>query len=265
MGDVMSLSEKVKEKIRTLVEVYYDVQDVRIRTFNRLRQFGRIEGVDPHHLKKLELEIREYIWHEIKDLPIVEKFLKNIRGVGPVLAGGLMAFFDVNKADRPSGFWHYAGLHVVNGKAPKRKRGEKLDYNPKAKVLCWKLGRSFLMFKTPFYSEIYEKARQEETAKLRNPIENPENCPYYKECLKILKGKAERTGKPMKKPPCKLHIHLRAMRKMVKRFLCDFWVVWRRLEGLPTTEPYPVAKLKHHDIKSPYVESATEDKETSKS
>ena len=141
----MSLSENVKEKIRTLVEVYYDVQDVRIRTFNRLRQFGRIEGVDPHHLKKLEAEIRQYIWNEIKDLPIVEKFLKNIRGIGPVLAGGLVTLFDINKADRPSGFWHYAGLHVVNGKAPKRKRGKKLDYNPKAKVLCWKLGRSFLL------------------------------------------------------------------------------------------------------------------------
>ena len=260
---MISLSwEEKRELIRSLVEVYYDVQDVRIRTFNRLRQFGKVEGINPHHLKRLEGEIREYIWNHIKDLPIVKKFLSTIKGIGPILAGGLLSYFDVKKSDRPSGFWHYAGLHVVDGKAPKRRHGVKLDFNPKAKNLCWKVGRSFLFFKTPFYFEIYERAREEETAKLGNPIKNPKNCPRYKECLELLKRKAERTGKPVKKPPCKLHIHLRAMRKMVKRFLCDFWVVWRRLEGLPVTEPYPVAKLKHHDVKSPYVESATEDKET---
>jgi hypothetical protein len=28
------------------------------------------------------------------------------------------------------------------------------------------------------------------------------------------------------------------MRKMVKRFLADFWVEWRKYEGLPVTPPY---------------------------
>ena len=35
------------------------------------------------------------------------------------------------------------------------------------------------------------------------------------------------------------------MRKMVKRFLADFWVAWRRLEGLTVTEPYATAILGH--------------------
>ncbi|RLI41853.1 hypothetical protein DRO69_11085 [Candidatus Bathyarchaeota archaeon] len=249
--------EKKRELIRTLVEIYYDVQDVRIRTFNRLRQFGEVRGVNPYHLKRLELEIREYIHNEIKDLPIVKNFLSLIRGIGPILAGGLLSYFDVRKADRPSGFWRYAGLHVVNGRAPRRQRGKKIDWNPKIKDLClWKLGRSFLMFHTPFYSEIYEKAREIETAKLRNPIENPKNCPLYDECLQRRKRRAERLGKQVKKPACKLHIHYRALRKMVKRFLVDLWVVWRKIEGLPVTKPYAIEKLKHHEIKSPYVEEA---------
>jgi hypothetical protein len=39
-----------REKIRKLVEIYYDVQDVRIRTANRLRTVGEVEGIDPVYL-----------------------------------------------------------------------------------------------------------------------------------------------------------------------------------------------------------------------
>lgn len=43
-----------KEKVRNLLEVYYDVQDVRLRSFNRLRQIGEVKGVNPNILKDLE-------------------------------------------------------------------------------------------------------------------------------------------------------------------------------------------------------------------
>ena len=47
------------------------------------------------------------------------------------------------------------------------------------------------------------------------------------------------------KPKNKMHAHLRAKRKMVKLFLSHLWQRWRELEGLPTSEPYCVAILKH--------------------
>lgn len=39
------------------------------------------------------------------------------------------------------------------------------------------------------------------------------------------------------------HRHMMAKRYMIKMFLQDLWVVWRGLEGLPVSDPYPVAKL----------------------
>lgn len=234
-----------RDKVRQLLEIYYDVQEVRIRTFNRLRQVGKVEDVNAKRLKTLEKEIRDYIFREIKYLAVYQKFLSLIKGIGPILAGGLLSYFNPYEAEHASSFWRYAGLHVVNGKAPRRERGKKISYNPKAKVLCWKISDSFIKQRTPFYRDIYDKAKNRENEKLGNPLENPENCPHYKECLQKLKKRAQKLGRERKPTPCRLHIHYRAMRKMVKRFLADFWAAWRRLEGLTVTEPYATAILGH--------------------
>jgi len=243
-----------REKIRSLVEVYYDIQDVRMRADARLRQIGeRIRGVDPKLLRELEGQIKKYISFEIEDVPVFKEFLKNIKGLGPILCGALLAYFDPRKAQHASGFWKYAGLHVENGKAVKRKKGQRIDYNPKVKVLCWRVGDSFLKQRTPFYREIYDEAKIEETRKLNDPVSNPENCPMFKECSLKLRGRAKRLGREPKGFPCKLHIHFRAMRKMVKRFLADFWIAWRTLEGLKVSESYAVTKLGHSPEPSPYL------------
>ena len=239
------MDEEVRKKIRALVEIYYDTQDVRIRSYNRLRTVGEVEGVHPERLKKLEQEIRLYIENALEGIPIYEKFLKHIKGIGPILAGGLISNLDPHKAKHVSSFWRYCGLHVKDGKAPKRRKGKKLDFNVKMRTLMWKVGDSFIKHRTPKYREIYDQAKKKENEKLGYPLENPENCPYYNECIKSIINKASRTGKTPKKPPCKLHIDLRARRKMVKRFLADLWVEWRKLEGLPVSEPYPIAILGH--------------------
>jgi len=226
-------------RVRLLVEVYYDTQEVRIRSFNRLRQMGTVEGVNPNHLKLLEQEIRQYIQAQIKGYPITV-YLRGIRGIGPILAGGLISYFDVHKAKHVSSFWKYAGLAVEDGKAVKRRHGEKTDYNPLVKVLMWKVADSFLKQRTPVYRDIYDEVRLNENKKLNNPLGNPKNCPQYSECLKKLKK--------AKTPSCKMHIHRRACRIMVKRFLSDLWLNWRKLEGLPITEPYVIGVLGHSKL-----------------
>jgi len=234
-----------REAVRQLVEIYYDTQEVRIRSFNRLRQIGEVKGVHPEALKSLEKEIKNYITEEIKDVPVCAQFLQPIKGIGPILAGGLLAWLDPYKADHISSFWKYCGLHVAEGTAIKREKGKKLGFPLKLRTLCWKIGKSFVRAKTPFYRDIYDKAKVSENRKLGNPIENPQNCPMYKKCLIRLGQKAKRLSVKPKNPPCKQHIDYRAMRKMVKRFLADFWLAWRRLEGLPLSEPYAVAILHH--------------------
>lgn len=233
--------------VRELVEVYYDVQDVRIRSFNRLRQVGEIKGVQPDILKKLEKQISDCLTVEIRDKPIYKVFLKEIKGIGPILAAGLISIFNPAKASHASGFWKYAGLHVTGNIAARREKGKKLTYNPHAKVLCWKIADSFIKQRTPFYRDIYDKAKEIEAEKLKHPENNPKNCSLYDTCLQRLTAKASRTHSKQKELPCKKHIDYRARRKMVKRFLLDLWLVWRKLEGLSVSEPYAVAILKHQN------------------
>lgn len=228
-------SDPERKKIRELVEIYYDVQDVRIASFGRLRSVGIVKGVNPEAMCVLEDQIKSYIWAYVKEQPIYREFLINIKGIGPVLAGGIISYLDPYCTQHVSSFWKYCGLHVENGLAVKRHKGEKLDYNPTMKVLAWKIGDSFIKQRTPFYRDLYDKYKVEENKKLNDPISNPSNCPMYTECHKRLKPNKNGI---LPKDPCKAHIHHRAMRKMVKRFLCDLWVAWRGQLGLPVTPPY---------------------------
>lgn len=231
--------------IRELVEIYYDVQDVRIRSFNRLRQVGEVKGVEPDILKRLEKQIRDYIAAQIRDEPVCKLFLKNIKGIGPILSGGLVSWFDITKAKHASSFWKYAGLHVEDGQAVRRIKGKKLGFNIRVRTFCWKIGDSLLKQRTPFYRDIYDEAKIKEAEKLRHPEKDPHNCPVHETCLKRLSAKAKRLKQSTKELPCKKHIDYRARRKMIKRFLLDFWLAWRKLEGLPISEPYAIAVLKH--------------------
>lgn len=236
--------------IRQLVEVYYDVQDMRIRSYNRLRQVGEVKGVTPEILKEFEKQIRDYIAVQVRDIPIVKEYLRGIKGIGPILSGGLIAWFNPHKAPHASSFWKYAGLHVVEGKAVKREKGVKLGFSIKLRSLMWKIGKSFIKARTPFYRELYDEAKDKENEKLGNPIADAENCPMYQQCVLRLRGKAQRLNREVKTLPCKQHIDYRAMRKMIKRFLADLWITWRRLEGLSTNEPYVIGILHHSKSQS---------------
>jgi hypothetical protein len=248
-----------KEAVVELVKIYYDVQDVRIASENRLRTVGVVEGVNVSHLKKLEKEIRNRMHENYKDDPMY-KWLRSIRGIGPVLAGGLISGIDIRKAEHVSSLWKYFGYHVVNGRAVKRKKGEKLGFNPGMRVLGYKIADSFVKHRTPVYRQIYEERKRRAMEKLNHPEANPENCPRYKECMEELKKKATRTGRGVKKPPCAKHIHLRACREMVKEFLRHLWVKWRTMEGLPVSKPYAVQILGHSDKNSQTRKEAQEEK-----
>jgi hypothetical protein len=184
-----------------------------------LRESGKISQEEVNHIIQLlaisdeehELEARyKKIIQEWASGYKVYEWLDSIRGIGSVLGGGLLATFDVRKTKHISSFWAYAGLGVVDGHAPKRTRGEKLNYSTQARTLCWKVADSFIKQRTHIYRDIYDITKAEETAKLKDSGE---------------KG-------------WKQHADLRARRKMVKAFLADFWVAWRKSEGLPVDPPY---------------------------
>jgi len=150
--------------------------------------------------------------------PIRVHFLNKIRGIGGILASGIIAYLSpISRFDNISKLWAFCGL------APhqKRRRGKKLDYNPRLKTLMWKIASSFEKQKPEKsrYRRMYDEKKNYllKRPDLREPIE------------KGVRG-------------AKLHVRYLTMRFVVKRFLADLWVQWRLLEGLPITKPYA------HDI-----------------
>jgi len=172
------------------------------------------------HNKLLETEKEIYkrldLWS--KEFEIRKRYLNHIKGIGPVLASGLIAWlYPIERFPKVSKLWSYCGL----APGQKRKRGEKLNYNPRLKTLCWKIWNSFVKVKGK-YREFYLKFK--------------EDC--------------------KKKHPdwTKLHIHNYAGRKTVKLFLSHLWETWRKLEGLPVTEPYPIQILGHSEFIPPFTD-----------
>jgi intein/homing endonuclease len=105
-------------RLRILVETYYDYQKLRIASENRLRIYDRFGLLSEEQyaelkelcgmLKKSEGRIARLIAGEVKEVPVWDEWLSKVKGVGPVMAGGLIAFIDdISKARTVSSLWKY--------------------------------------------------------------------------------------------------------------------------------------------------------------
>lgn len=226
--------------IRALVEDYYDIQDVRLRSESRARAYEQgvseqdmavLKEMTGKSLKKLEGQIKTKILKELKNYPIWTEWLVNVKGVGPVLAGGLLTYIeDVNRFATISKLWTYAGLGLRDGKVVKKAKGEKINYNPRFKVLMWKCGESFVKTKGG-YRELYEQHRQKYEDKWLTPeICGSVGCKNKGKCL---------DG----------HKYAAAKRKVEKIFLAHVFQKWHELEGstMPTN-PYIIGREGHEHL-----------------
>jgi hypothetical protein len=136
-----------------------------------------------------------------------------------------------------SSYWAWWGLHVKDGHAPKRKRGDNLNWSPKMRTLAWKIGKQFVL-QGRGYRALYDAYKDRLTAE-RMPLGA---CPQYEACKAALK-KAAKTA-------CKGHIDAMARRYAVKMFVSDLWAAWRRLEGLPITDPWIIAQGDHAKMRN---------------
>ena len=218
-------------RLRILVEGYYDMQKLRISLENRLRIYSRFDLLTPAQVGRLqgvvsEIRRQEKVYErmvadEVKDIPIYTAWLKKIKGVGPMMAAGLIAWVDdPGRFANVSKLWAYA----VGKPGERRSRGAKIGYHPRLKTHCWKIATQMLKAKGE-YAELYYRFKQ--TYSQREDL------------------------KQIKKGSFKLHVHYMAVRKMVKIFLEHFWRRWRELEGLPVTKPYVIEKLGHTSYVEP--------------
>jgi len=89
---------------------------------------GQVDLLDAsERQKKAASKLEPAIERELRKLPVYSKFLKHVYGVGPVVAGYLCAYIDINRAVKPSQLQRYCGLAVINGRFERREGGPKYD------------------------------------------------------------------------------------------------------------------------------------------
>jgi hypothetical protein len=171
------------------------------------------------------------------------------KGIGPVLAAGLIAYINILECEHIAAIWAYSGL--VPGQ--RKVRGQPLTFNPELKTLCWKIGESFVKVsgsEEPNYGHFYLQRKAYEIA--RN-----ENRMYAEQAARELATKKyDKTTETYKAlidgKLSKAHIHMRAKRWAVKLFLAHLHEVWWEFETKTKCEPvYVMSKLGHTDYIPP--------------
>jgi len=252
------------DRLRVLVSTFEDLQKDRIRLEGRIRSLGTqmketyFEEL-ARDVRSLEESVAKEIAVELEGDPIYTAYLKRIKGVGPVLAGYLIAYLcrprvaKIWRKSRSVELPKYAKvleekkdyvvvelppvcevagnpskLHKYAGLAPgsKLSRGERVGYNPKVKTLMWKILMQFLKAgaKTRCkYAELFNQVKQE----------------YAQRCPKPEKGS------------WKLKVHLTSKNIVMRIFLTNLWITYRQINGLPLTSPYPAKLGEQHKIYKP--------------
>lgn len=167
----------------------------------------------------MELELDRDIKKTVEGEEIYE-YLRQIKGVGPLLSAKLISMIDPARANTASALWRYAGLGVVVGedgvgRAERPVKGVKLPYNAKLKSTMFLIVSSFLKCNSP-YRAIYD------AAKARYQRDRPD---WVKD-----------------------RIHKAAMRKTAQVFLAHLHEVWRKLEGLEVRPLYVHEYMGHTHV-----------------
>lgn len=130
---------------RYLVDAYYTLQDHRIEAQNQVRALDASE--EPNDVIKWLFGQHKVLEDQLsKALDTYSganeagAWARSITGVGPIIAAGLLAHIDITKAPTVGHIWRFAGLDPT----VQWNKGEKRPWNAALKVLCFKVGESFV-------------------------------------------------------------------------------------------------------------------------
>lgn len=132
-------------------------------------------------------------------------------GAGPLVVAHIMSSFDIRKGNRVSGLWKFFGY------TPEQSAGAK-GRNPG-------LGQ----LRAPLYASL--------------SISLTRKSSPYREFYLATRKRMEDNGRDKTHGP--------ALQRTIKLWLSHFWDTWRRLEGLPVSEPYAISQLGHDGFISP--------------
>lgn len=231
---------------RRIVDLYYQVQDERIRSAHRFRVAA--ESEEPHalaawvfdQLLAVEEGIRRAM-DEWTQLSPEGEWLRSVHGIGPVLAAGILATFD---SDHPTvgHWWRFAGLDPTLT----WDRGEKRPYSARAKVLAWKLADSFVRSSgsdKAFYGALY---RQRKAYELERDAAGGNSETAARDVHRIRDAATKAIYASGHLPPGRLD--LRARRWVAKLFLSHYHhVLYEIRHDMCPPKPYVIAIGGHAD------------------
>jgi len=258
------LDKRLRETLRTLSDMYNDIQAERIAVENRLRQGEFVEKFIEFARKRVEAlrkdeeKCKRLLEKNLKQSALWTEWLQHVKGVGPTLAGKLLAMIDFKKAKHISSIWKYFGLAVIGGRIQRKERGKTTDFNPEAKKLYYLLSESFVRVaakgKKGGYRKLYEKFKEAEIQKAEYTITvrdllrdiNKGITTHYGTIIEDVDTEFDFIGeilcvdivKKLKKLPEETvvtlrrrnkHIDMRARRKTVKVFLGHTFIVYHWL------------------------------------
>ena len=238
-----------QSEARSLVDAYYQMQNQRIRTAAQLRELGTDEAADTMHgFLKGRTENMEHLYastlHAYAKGSRVGRWSLSVKGIGPVIAAGLLAHINIERCPNVGPLWRFAGLDPT---LPKAQKGEKHHHNASLKKLCWKVGESFVKVsgrEDAFYGQVYVARKEREIA--RNEMGEFQGQAVHKlETNNIGKDTdAYAAYSQGKLPPA--HLHMRAKRYAVKLFLSHWhYVAFESRYGVPPEKPYILTKPEH--------------------
>jgi len=268
---IQKLTKDIKDASRTLgkvearflVDAYYAMQENRIRTKHQVRSLAEPKKVDdndkglaahvpePHDVlewlftqeETLEKQIRGALdIYSLSDVSGV--WARSVKGIGPVIAAGLLANIDITRAPTVGHIWRFAGLDPTSvwGK------GQKRPWNASLKRLCFLIGESFVKVSNrpdDIYGKLYKSRKEWEQAK-NEKLDYADQAKFSLETKKFgTDTDAFKWYTQGKLPPAR--IHLRAQRRAVKLFLAHFHEVlyWTYYETLPPN-PYVLDHVPGH-------------------
>ena len=229
-----------------------DLEKIRTATSNRVRQLTRdvadVDGeergfgfdpADPQvapfvataeGLGKIEAEAVKTLEKVVKLHPL-GPWIQKTSGVGlkqgarllaatgdPYIRPELIRADGAIEAARPrtvSELWALCGYAVVDGEAPRRRKGQVSNWSDEARMRAFLIAESCLKARTSPYRKVYDDARAKYDAAV-----------HALDCKRCgPSGKPALAGSPLSKG----HAHKRAMRAVSKAVLKDLWTEARRI------------------------------------
>jgi hypothetical protein len=238
-----------EDEARYLVDQYYQIQGFRLASANQGRAQAALgepfvfHGWYTDQLVVLEGAIRAALDKFSGNHPLGQ-VVRTVTGIGPVIAAGLIAHIDIEKAPTAGHIWSFAGLNP----SAKWEKGQKRPWNADLKVLCYKVGESFVKVQNnpnDEYGHLFRAYKDELIAK-NDRKEFEEAAKHKLATVKIGKTtEAYAWYSQGKLPPA--HIHARARRWVVKLFLSDYHcAAYRILKKQEPPTPYVIEHVPGH-------------------